>query len=109
MAVNPEWQQVDTSYISDDGNVYSLVQRRNHAEANGSTSSGGQPPYPRKWKPRCIHGKSDDGIQKAVLVIPDPGHILFTQNGGTFNIPNLGTFNKTGSTGEKRPKGAPPL
>lgn len=109
MPPDPNKKQVSITYQSDDGNEYALTLHHNHAVASGGFASTGQPGYPRGWTPRVVHGVSADGLQHTTLAIANSGLALFQDANATFTIAGVGTFTKTGSTGEKRPRLAPPL
>lgn len=101
-------ERVSVQYTSDDGNVYTIVTTRNHAEAMGMVASGGQAEYPRRWTTRCIHAKSADG-KKIRLTCPLPDSPEFLLPAGSITVSGLDDFVVTGASGEDRPHGAPPL
>jgi len=107
MAVDPNKRIFNVNYKSDDGNDYMLGQHGNHAQASGAVGPSTDHQFPKRWKPRCIHGVDATGLQKVTLVIPDPGNSLWTSNLTTFTIAELGDFIKTGSTGERRTRPGP--
>lgn len=112
MPVDPNRRKVLAAYLSDDGLPYSVVTTLNHANAAGMAGPGNAPPLPRTYRPRVVYGLSTDLTgpdQKAKLVIPDPGHPLWTGAANGFTINGLGDFIVTGRSGEKRSRGAIPL
>lgn len=111
MAVDPRFQRVSIRYRSDDGNDYSIVTSKNHADAIPGTASGvGFPPFPKKWKPRVIHGviiNPTDRDRKITIVAYSRVIAPFTGPDTTIDVAPYGTFQITGRTAESRTIAAP--
>lgn len=107
MAVDPNKKKVQMVYNSDNGGSYAVLTTQAHATAAGASGTSSDPPYPRHWRPRCVHGIAADGIQKAKLVIPAAADDLFLSGSGSFTIAGVGDFTVTGATGERRSRQAP--
>lgn len=109
MPVDPNRNHVVIAYTSDDGTQYQWQTTRNHAAAvSGSAPGTNAPPFPRKWKPRVLHGiiTKSGRDQKTSIVIPNPSSTLWTEHAGTIDLAPYGTFRITGRTGERRTQGA---
>jgi hypothetical protein len=109
MAVDPEKRIFSCDYHSDDGTHYIIGVKGNHAAANGAVNPTSDRQFPKRWKPRCVHGVDATGLQKVTLVIPNPSNPLWTTNITSFTVPELGDFLKTGSTGERRSRPGPTI
>lgn len=111
MAVDPGKKRYSVGYIGDDGQIYNLVMTRNHASASeAAPAPPGTGPFPHRWRPRQMHGISSDQTQKASVVLTTYSAYQSAIGGLTsFAIPNVGIFQITGFSGEKRPNLAPPL
>lgn len=110
VATDPNKQRVAIRYQADDGNFYSVVTSKNHADAVAATGAlATDPPLPTKWKARHINLLQVlTGHDRALHVVaPNPTTGQWTGITVGLNVQPFGQFEITGRTGERRTQGAP--
>ena len=95
------------AYTSDSGVEYKYLTDEDLGTAIGATLNDTNPDFPRRFSPRRIHCRDDDGNKKSIIA-PTTTNTAYAADASTTITIDTVDFSTTGRTGEKMTFGSNP-